>query len=124
MTIPTCCEFHGVDCDEGRTCPRRAEGWPTVRRHPRSLADAFPDVRAQFIEPPEPRPLLSLRLAAPLVLTALALRIVAAVAARRFLNLDLVATYLRHRRMFFSRRASLLRALYVSLPFFSSKAKQ
>ena len=27
------------------------EGWPTARRHPRSLADAFPDVRASAIEP-------------------------------------------------------------------------
>lgn len=33
-------------------------GTPTVRRHPRSLSEAFPDVRARAIEPHVPPPLL------------------------------------------------------------------
>lgn len=32
-------------------------GWPTTRRHPRTLAEAFPVERAEWIEPPEPRQL-------------------------------------------------------------------
>lgn len=53
-----------------------------------------------------------------LTLAVLALQLVVAGAVRRVLDHDLVATYLRHRRMFFSRRESLLRALVVSFPIF------
>lgn len=37
-------------------CPGRpvSYGFPTVRRHPRTLADAFPDERARFLEPHQP----------------------------------------------------------------------
>lgn len=42
-----CCTHR---CYEGTTCPKRY-GYPTARRHPRSLADAFPDVRKQSFEP-------------------------------------------------------------------------
>lgn len=41
-----CCNHN---CDEGHTCPHRA-GYPTARRFPRTLAEAFPDVRAGAIE--------------------------------------------------------------------------
>lgn len=51
--LQQCCNH---DCDEGRACPKRY-GFPTTRRHPRSLADAFPDVRRQSFEPHEPLPL-------------------------------------------------------------------
>jgi hypothetical protein len=45
-------------CDQGRACPERAaDSNPTTRRHPRTLADAFPDVRAQAIEQHEVLPL-------------------------------------------------------------------
>lgn len=37
---------------EDKHCPGRPSyGTPTVRRHPRSLADAFPEVRRQSFEP-------------------------------------------------------------------------
>jgi hypothetical protein len=42
----TCCTHN---CDEGRACPTRY-GWPTVRRHPRTLAEAYPDIRRQSFE--------------------------------------------------------------------------
>lgn len=48
-----CCTHR---CYEGRDCPKRY-GTPTVRRHPRSLADAFPDVRKQSFEHHIPPPL-------------------------------------------------------------------
>lgn len=32
-----------------------SHGYPTTRRHPRSLAEAFPDERACAIERPAPR---------------------------------------------------------------------
>jgi hypothetical protein len=53
-----------------------------------------------------------------LVLASMALRILIAAVVCRVLDTDFVAAYRRHRRMFFSRRESLLRALVVSLPFF------
>lgn len=46
MTPGTCCNHN---CDEGRTCPRRA-GYPTARRYPRTLADAFLHERAGWLE--------------------------------------------------------------------------
>ena len=53
----TCCDFNGgaMGCNQGRTCPvrmARAQSAlaTTTRRYPRSLADAFPDVRAPAIE--------------------------------------------------------------------------
>lgn len=46
-----CCDHA---CEEGRSCPLRY-GYPTSRRYPRSLAEAFPDVRRQAFEPHEPR---------------------------------------------------------------------
>jgi hypothetical protein len=48
-----------ADC-ERYGCSGACHGTPTVRRYPRSLAEAFPDVRAEAIEPPEPRPWLQL----------------------------------------------------------------
>lgn len=42
MTPDTCCNHN---CDEGRTCPLR-HGYPTSRRYPRTMAEAFPQVRA------------------------------------------------------------------------------
>lgn len=41
------------DTEAGCICAERAQtlsGWPTVRRYPRSAADAFPMVRAPAIE--------------------------------------------------------------------------
>jgi hypothetical protein len=52
-TALACCTHR---CYEGRACPDR-HGTPTVRRHPRTMADAFPDVRANAIEPHEPFPM-------------------------------------------------------------------
>jgi hypothetical protein len=41
---------------EDAYCPGRY-GFPTSRRHPRTMADAFPDVRRQFLERHEPLPI-------------------------------------------------------------------
>lgn len=45
------CHCTGTDfnCRQGRDCPSRY-GYPSSRSYPRSLADAFPDVRRQFLE--------------------------------------------------------------------------
>lgn len=51
--LQACCNH---ECDEGRACPKRY-GFPTSRRHPRTLAEAFPDVRAAVFEPHQPLPL-------------------------------------------------------------------
>ena len=44
-----------VDPDEERHRRHRAEVSDTTRRHPRSLADAFPDERAEWLDIPRPR---------------------------------------------------------------------
>lgn len=51
----TCCDLQGHDCRQGRDCQAR-QGYPTSRRHPRTLADAFPDERAKAFHPHEPAP--------------------------------------------------------------------
>ena len=44
-------------CREGRDCPNHSALMNNARRYPRTLADAFPDVRACAIEKPMPRSL-------------------------------------------------------------------
>ena len=65
-SCPPCLQDHR--CQQGRTCPARTtadrllrdvdaarHGTPTVRRFPRTAAEAFPDVRAPALEVPAPR---------------------------------------------------------------------
>jgi hypothetical protein len=49
------------------------EGWPTTRRHFRSLSEAFPDERAYAVEIPEPRGVFRKIGGAALVLMVVAL---------------------------------------------------